>query len=94
MPLADLYRAWADKKIRSRWLPGARLTVRKAAPEKSMRITWEEDGSSVEVYFYAKGKEKSQVALQHRKLPSRAAAEKKKKFWAERLTALAAVLGE
>ncbi len=92
VPLAALYRAFSDKRIRNRWLPGAELTVRTATPEKSMRITWEEDGTSVEVYFYAKGKEKSQVALQHRKLPSKAAAEKRKKFWAERLTALAELL--
>ncbi len=92
VPLAALYRAFSDKRIRNRRLPGAELTVRTATPEKSMRITWEEDGTSVEVYFYAKGKEKSQVALQHRKLPSKAAAEKRKKFWAERLTALAELL--
>ncbi len=92
VPLADLYRAFADKSTRKRWLPGAKLTVRKATAEKSMRITWEEDGSSVEVYFYAKGEAKSQVALQHRKLPSKAEAEKKKKFWGERLAELARVV--
>ncbi len=92
VPLADLYAAFATARARRRWLGDAELTVRKATPEKSMRISWR-DGTSVEVYFYAKGKAKSQVALQHRRLGNREQAERMKRFWSERLAALADQLG-
>ena len=65
--------------------------MRKATPEKSMRITWE-DGTSVEVYFAAKGEKKSQVAIQHRKLAGKADVAKAKAYWGERLAALGETL--
>jgi uncharacterized protein YndB with AHSA1/START domain len=91
VPIAELYRAFADPRIRKRWLPGAKPTVRKATAEKSMHITWE-DGTSVEVGFVAKGDGKSQVAIGHVKLASKADAEARKAYWAERLGALAELL--
>jgi hypothetical protein len=56
-----------------------------------MRLTWE-DGSSVELYFVAKGEAKSQVAIQHNKLATKADATRLKGYWAERLSALAELL--
>lgn len=91
VPIAQLYRAFSTARTRKRWLPDVKLTVRKATPEKSMRITWE-DATSVEVYFAAKGEKKSQVTVQHRKLASKADKEKMKGYWADRLAALAEVL--
>ena len=91
VPIAKLYRAFSTKRIREHWLPGVDLTIRTSTREKSMRITWE-DESSVEAYFTAKGDAKSQVALQHRKLPNKAAAEKMKQFWGQRLLALSELL--
>ena len=88
VPLARLYGAWSSAASRKRWLPGVDLTVRKATAGKSMRITWD-DGTSVEVGFFAKGAEKSMVAVQHGKLRDRAHADAVKAFWAERLDALA-----
>ena len=92
VPLARLYSAFHDGRIRARWLPGVALTVRTATREKSMRITWP-DRTSVEVGFTRRGPGKSQVALQHGKLPDRAAATDVKQYWAERLSALEEVLG-
>lgn len=45
-------------------------------PDKSIRVTWD-DGTSVGLYFVAKDPQKSQAAIQHRKL-SKAQAEKAK----------------
>lgn len=56
-----------------------------------MRITWE-DGTPVEAYFIKKSESKSQVTIQHPKLPSKQEAERMKKFWAERLARLAEFL--
>lgn len=52
-----------------------------------MRITWP-DRTLLEIGFMSKGPSKSQVALQHGKLPDRAAAARMKQYWTERLTAL------
>lgn len=91
VPLAELYGAFSTARARERWLPGVELKVRKATPEKSMRITWA-DGSSVELYFTAKGEKKSSVAIQHRKLATKSEAAKMREYWGERLGALTEVL--
>ncbi len=87
-PLPDLYRAFTVARTREKWLPGIDWKVRTSVPDKSIRVAWE-DGTSVEFYFVAKGEKKSQLALQHRKLKSKAQAEKSKVFWGERLEGLA-----
>lgn len=93
VPLARLFRAFHDPRRRARWLPGVRLTVRSATPEKYMRIAWP-DGTSVAVGFLAKGSGKSQVAIQHERLADKAAAERMKAYWTERLDALGGLLAE
>ena len=91
VPLARLYGAFHDPRTRARWLPGVDLKVRTATREKSMRITWP-DQTSVEVGFLGKGSAKSQVALQHVKLPDQATAARMKAYWSERLGALEELL--
>jgi hypothetical protein len=91
VPLRRLYAAFSTPRARARWLPGVKLMVRTATPEKVIRIRWD-DGTAVDVAFNARGTEKSQVAVQHRKLPTKADAERTKAFWTERLEALAAVM--
>jgi hypothetical protein len=91
--VARLYGAFHKKKERAAWLGDVDLTVRKATKNRSMRITWS-DGSSIQLWFSAKDRKKSQVAVQHTKLPDRAAAEKLKTFWAEQLEALAGTLAD
>jgi hypothetical protein len=91
VPIGQLYAAFSDARIRRRWLPDVDLTIRTAALEKSMRITWP-DRTSVEVGFMSRAAGKSQVALVHTKLPDSAAATQKKEYWAERLTALGKLL--
>jgi uncharacterized protein YndB with AHSA1/START domain len=91
VPVDRLYSAFHDARLRARWLPGVDLTVRTAAPEKSMRITWP-DRTSVVIGFTKKGVGKSQVALAHGKLPDKAAATRMKQYWGERLGALEEVL--
>lgn len=91
VPLDRLYRAFRDARMRARWLPDTKLTVRSATPEKYMRITWP-DQTSVAVGFLSKGAGKSQVAIQHEKLPDQGAATRSKQYWAERLDLLGQVL--
>lgn len=91
VPVSRLYRAWHDARRRTRWLPDIRPVIRTATRDKSMRVTWP-DGSSVQVGFSARGSAKSQVAIQHARLPDRATATRMKAYWAARLGALTEVL--
>ncbi len=91
VPLARLYGAFHNARMRVRWLPGVALTVRSATRGKSMRITWP-DRTSVTFWFTRLGPAKSQVAIQHEKLPDRATAMGVKQYWADRLGALEDVL--
>ncbi|HEX9892700.1 MAG TPA: hypothetical protein VGA78_02205 [Gemmatimonadales bacterium] len=91
VPVARLYRAFADGRVRNRWLPGVTLKVRKATPNKSVRITWADD-TSVEVWFIAKGDAKASAAVSHRGLTGKEDVARVKAYWGERLDALADVL--
>jgi uncharacterized protein YndB with AHSA1/START domain len=88
-PVAVLYDTWADEGKRAAWLGEVGLTVRKATPDRSLRITWG-DGSNLDVNLYRKGEGKSQVGLQHTKLPDAEAAARMKAFWSAALDRLQA----
>jgi hypothetical protein len=88
VPLSSLYEVFSNARLRARWLPGTKLAVRRATPEKSMSIAWN-DGTAVDVGFFAKGEAKSLVAISHLKLASKADADRMKAFWGERLERLA-----
>ena len=92
VPTDMLYRAWADARLRATWLADAAITVRKATQDKSMRITWVDGKTSVEVNFYGKGQGKSQVTVQHSKLPTPESGERMKAYWKEQLERLQGVL--
>ena len=91
VPLATLYQAFAVPRLRSKWLPGTGRRIRTAAPNKSMRVTWN-DGSDVEWMFYSKDPARSSVTIQHGKLASQARAAAIRAYWTERLAALGNVL--
>jgi uncharacterized protein YndB with AHSA1/START domain len=93
VPVAVLFEAWTDAKVRRRWLTGASVKVRTATKSKSLRLDWA-DGTLIALGFTAKGASKSQVALSHTKLPDRAAADRMKTYWAERLDALGEALSK
>lgn len=86
VPVARLYAAFG-KKQRARWLGDVDLTIRTSQVNRSMRISWP-DGTDVHAFFVDKGPEKSSVAIQHRKLASKADVERAKAAWAERFDAL------
>jgi hypothetical protein len=93
VPVAVLFEAWMDAKVRRRWLTGASVKVRTATKPKSLRLDWA-DGTLIALGFTAKGASKSQVALSHTKLPDRATVDRMKQYWAERLDALGEALSK
>lgn len=92
VPLPILYNAWMDETVRKRWLPKQKIIFRKTTENKSARITWSDNVTSLSVDFYAKGEGKSQVVVQHQKLPDSEEANTMKVYWGERLEALKGLL--
>ncbi len=91
VPVDALYRAFHDGRRRARWL-GVEGVERASATEgRRVRLEWP-DGTTALVSFTDKGPSKSSVAIQHRKLSSKADADRAKEAWADRLDALAAQL--
>ena len=83
---AKVFRAFAHARERRKWLPNAKVVIKRATPNRSLRMTWD-DGTPVEVWITSKGR-KATAQVQHRKLADKADAERRKAFWAERLAAL------
>ena len=92
VPVKTLFLAWKDPKKRAAWLADHRFTVRKATAPKSMRITWVDGKSNVDVGFTSKGARKSTVAVQHDKLASAKDVAKKRAYWARSLEKLKAAV--
>jgi hypothetical protein len=90
VPVERLFDAFAEARVRRRWL-GPKVTVRRATPHKSMRLSWD-DGTPVVLGFFSRGAAKSMVAIAHQKLPDRPAAEEMKRVWSERFDRLGRVL--
>jgi hypothetical protein len=91
VPISRLYAAWKDGRLRKKWLPKAKLVIRAAQEDRSLRITWP-DGTSVACWFTSKSSGKSSVQVQHTGLATRADIAVRKAYWAERLAALGEVL--
>ena len=87
-PLAKLYKSFATEKARASWLGQTDLQVRKATANKSMRVTWKDQKTSLEINFYSKSAYNSQVVVQHSKLSSASEAAKMKTYWGKALDRL------
>lgn len=90
--ISTLFTAWRDKRRREQWLPKTPMTIRKATRNKSMRIGWIDEKTSVDADFYAKGTGKSQITVQHRKLKTAKEAARMKTYWKGRLETLKKLL--
>lgn len=87
-PIAAAYKAWTDTRQRDRWLAETGFTVRKANINKSLRITWKDGKTSVEVFFCPKGPGNTQVVVQHSRLADARQAERAKAYWCKQLEKL------
>ena len=91
-PVSKLYNAFANDKARNAWLPEKGLAVRTATANKSMRVTWNDVKTSLEISFISKGENKSQIVVQHSKLPNAKASTTMKTYWGKALDRLRASL--
>jgi len=90
-PMKELFAAWTDSRRRAKWLDEP-VTIRKATPGKSMRVTWSDGKTILAIGFYETKGGNSQVAVQHGKLKSAKEADRMKAFWAKALSRLKAQL--
>lgn len=91
-PSSKVFAAWKSAKLRAAWLSGEAITIRKATAGRSLRITWSDGATNLDVMLYPKGVGKTQITVQHGKLASAKQAEGMKAFWGKALTRLATVL--
>jgi len=91
VPLAKLYAAWTQEKLRAKWLPNAPMEVTSATPGKYVRAKWKGD-SRLAVGFYARGPQKAQVAVDHGKLANSKECTKMKSYWFAALNRLESLL--
>lgn len=92
VPIGTLYKAWSEARTRKRWLADPDYTLRKATRDKSLRITWVDGETNVNVYFWDKGAAKSQVSVNHDKLAGPRDVTRLKAYWRKNLDRLAALL--
>ena len=92
VPVDLLYKAWLDGTTRNKWLGGEKIIIRKATVNKSARITWSDNVTSLSVDFYAKGEGKAQVVVQHLKIANSKQAPQLKEYWGKRLEGLKKLL--
>lgn len=92
VPVERLFAAFVDEELREAWLPGAVIRERTSRPGTAVRFDWEDGSTRVVATFSPSGEARSQVAVQHERLPDLASAERMKAFWRERLGALKSLL--
>jgi uncharacterized protein YndB with AHSA1/START domain len=88
VPVDRLYQAFHSASRRKRWLPDGTLRVRTSIEPRSIRFDWGDGSTRVNVGFTDKGAGKSQVALEHSRLPDAAEADRMKAYWRERVGTL------
>jgi hypothetical protein len=92
-PTQRVREAFLTKALRDRWLPDAILIERTAtAWGDPLRFDWGDGGSRIVVDIGPSGEGRSQVSLQHLRLPDAGTAAETKAFWRERLTVLKTLL--
>lgn len=92
VPIKQLYNSWIDDKIREKWLKKEKIIIRKSTENKSARITWSDNETSLSVDFYPKGENISQVVVQHLKIKDSTNAFKMKEYWKLALDELKTVI--
>ena len=90
-PAADLYSSWRDDTIRWRWLPQPKIAIQSTTTNKSIRASLP-DESQLRITFSANSKTKTQVTIEHEKIPDAKTASKMKSHWTAALERLKKVV--
>lgn len=90
----QLFSAWTDTVTRAAWLAEQGIEVTKSKANESLRMLWSDGKTRVDVNFYPKGAEKSQVSVQHTKLDSAEDVAKSRNSWKEAFARLQETLSK
>ena len=88
VPVAELFDAIVEERLRKEWLPDADLSIRTATKPKSSRFNWEDGSTRVNISFEAKAPSKATVFVSHERLPDADTAEAMKDYWRAALVEL------
>jgi hypothetical protein len=88
VPVDRLYESFVSASRRKRWLPDGTLRVRTSIKPRSARFDWGDGSTRVNVGFTDRGAGKSQLALEHSRLPNATEADRMKAYWRERVATL------
>jgi hypothetical protein len=84
--------AMTDASLRARWIDDPALLPRTLRRRRSGTFDWDDPPSRVAYGLTSKGAAKTQIAVQHERLPDGQSAERMKVMWRERLAALKELL--
>jgi uncharacterized protein YndB with AHSA1/START domain len=85
---ARVFQSFADEKRRTLWLRENGLTIRSSTQNKSLRATWNDGKTRLAIAFAETAKNKTQVVVQHSRLPDAKAASRMKTYWSTALDRL------
>ncbi|GAB4293639.1 MAG: hypothetical protein Kow0098_14650 [Ignavibacteriaceae bacterium] len=88
VPVSEIYDLVASVAERKKWLKDYNFNVTKETKYKSIRAKWIDNRTNIEIQFYQKDPQKTQVVVQHSKLPDSKEANKMKTYWAKQLEKL------
>lgn len=84
-PAEKVFNAWNNKTIRAKWMKDPDIEITTSNKNKTIRAKWIDQKTTIEIYFYEKGEDKTQVVVQHNKINTASSAEKMKKYWEEEM---------
>lgn len=82
-----LFAAWLDHGLRAKWLPD-KIVITRSTEFKSVRAVWSDKATRLSIDLYSKGDQRSQIVVQHMKIPDAEMAAAMKEYWGERLNIL------
>ena len=91
VPLTILYKSLTDDKIRTKWCK-EKIEFTKTTLNKSARAVWSDQETRLSIDFYPKGTDKSQIVVQHLKIPDSKKAATLKTYWGKTLDVLKEIL--
>jgi hypothetical protein len=83
-----VFDAITDHRLLEGWLPGAEMRLRTSTRPRTARYDWEDGSTRVIFYITASGPSRSQLAIQHERLPDADTAEEMKRWWRDRISSL------
>lgn len=76
-----VWAAWTDDAMRAGWLDASGWHVRKSVLYKSLKITWKDGRTHLDVYLWPRSESRTLVQVEHSKLGSLPDMERLKAFW-------------